>query len=467
MAENDYDVAIVGAGTGGYVAAIRGGQLGLKVALIEEDKVGGVCLHRGCIPTKALLESAEVYSLSKRGQEYGVIASDVKFDYLQMATRKDKIVSQLHKGVEFLLKKNKVTVVKGKARLESPTSLFVGLGDGASQRIQARNVIIATGSQPKELPGLPTDGENVINSDHAVNLTEPPKSVIIVGAGATGVEFATLYHSLDIPVTILQRNHRLLPKEDEEVSKNLERAFTRTGIKLVTTAAVLGSMVRVGRASVEVEVTRDGGIETYVADKVLVAVGREGRVKGIGLEEVGVRVDDSFIKVDERKRTTVPNVLAIGDVIGGLMLAHRAMTEGILVMESIAGKRTEVLQDERIPRSTWCRPQVGSLGLSEQEAKAKGFNVKVGRFSFRANSMALIRGETDGFAKIIADEDTGEILGAHLIGPGATELVAETALAKLLESTPWELALSVHAHPTLSEAIMEAARDVDGWAIHV
>lgn len=465
--EDRFDVVVVGGGTGGYVTAIRAAQRGLKVALIEQEKVGGTCLHRGCIPTKALLQSAEVYSLLRQAQDFGVGAENLRLDYPQVLRRKERIVSQLHKGVEYLLKKNGVTVVRGKGKLLSSNNVVVHNGEG-ERELQAANVILATGSRAKSLPGLVIDGDRVITSDHAVEMDTLPRSIVIVGAGAVGMEFASLYNALGVEVALVEWLPAVLPLEDGEVSRELATIFQKRGIKILTGARLLTESLRKhkGGVEVEVEIGKGGSNEKVKGERLLVAVGREGRVEDLGLEGLNVEVNKGFIKVDGNMRTGVPNVYAIGDVIGGLLLAHVAAAEGIRAVEDIVGGEKVELDYDRVPRCTYCSPQVASLGLSEDEARSRGFSVKVGRFPFRASGKALIQGESQGFAKVVADSTTGELLGVHLLGPHVTELIAEAALAKLLEATAWEIGSSIHAHPTLAEALGEAALAVEGLAIH-
>ncbi|MDO8688583.1 MAG: dihydrolipoyl dehydrogenase [Dehalococcoidia bacterium] len=461
-----FDLIIVGGGTGGYVAAIRAAQLGMRVAVIEKEKMGGACLHRGCIPTKALLESAEVYSLARRSEEFGVTWSDVKLDYSRTLKRKDAIVARLHAGVEFLIKKNKITAFKGRGRLLSPTKVAVLGDDGSEIELEAADTVLATGSVPNSVPGLGFDGTSVINSDHAVRMGEVPSSVIILGAGAIGVEFATLYNKLGAEVTLLARR-RVLPLEDLEVSEEIARLFTRKGIKVLAGIKVLSETFRKEGDTIHLSV--QGKEETYDAtgQKLLIAAGRSGEVDGLGLDALPVKMEGGFVKVDRSMRTGVPHLYAIGDLIGGMLLAHVAMHEGIMAVETIAGEEPDPLDYNRVPRGTYCQPQVGSVGLSEQDAVAQGHKVKIGKFPFRANGRALIAGEADGFVKVVADAEKDEILGVHILGPQATELIMEPALAKYLGATAWEMGSSIHAHPTLAEVLREAALAVDGKAIHI
>ena len=458
MASDGPDVVILGGGMGGYPAAIRAAQLGLKVTLVEADKLGGTCLHIGCIPTKALLESSELYHrVSARGKEFGVDAQNVTFDYPRIAARRDAVVSQLYKGVQYLMKKNKIEVVAGSGRLRDRNTVEVG-----AKQLKAKNLIVATGSVVKPLPGIEFDGEFVISSDNATLSTKVPESICIIGAGAVGVEFATLYSQLGVKVTLLEGLDRLVPLEDEEISKEMLTAFKKAGIDCRLSAKVKGAKKVRGGVSVD---TEQGEVW---ANQLLIAVGRAPRSKDIGLEQVGVEMHpNGFIKVDEWMRTSVESIHAIGDVVGGYLLAHAAAHEGMTAVEDIANQRVAPMEQELVTRCTYSHPQIASVGLSEHQAKEKGHEVKVGRFPFSALGRAIIHGETGGFAKLVADAKTGRLLGAHIVGPNATELIAEPALTQLFQGDAWELGRNIHPHPTLSEAVMEAALAVDGHAIHI
>lgn len=462
-------MAILGGGPGGYPAAIRAAQLGLKVAVVEKYKLGGTCLHWGCIPTKVILESAEVLKHTQGGAEYGVRASDVSLDYAQVSKRREKVVAQHTGGIEWLFKKNGVTLIRGEGKITSPTTISVQPAEGGSStQVTATDIIVATGSTPKGLPGLNIDGDRLINSDHAATMAVLPRSVIILGAGAIGVEFASGWNDMGVEISLVEVLPRVLPLEDAEIGEEVAKLFNRRGIRVLTgTKAVLDS-VRTFSDHVELEVEKaDGSRERLSGERLLVATGRAPVTSGIGLESLGVRIERGFIQVDGQMRTGVPHLYAIGDVVGGLMLAHKATHEGFVAVETILGRNPHPLDYNRIPRCTYCRPQVASIGLSEAEATAQGHRVKVGHFPFSANSMATILGEREGFAKIVADEDSMEILGVHLIGPRVTEMIQGPALARLLEATPEELALNVYPHPTGSEALGEAADDiVIGQALH-
>ena len=457
MPDFDFDVAILGGGMGGYPAAIRASQLGLKVALVEADKLGGTCLHIGCIPTKALLESSELYHrVATRGVEFGLKAEVVGYDYQRIAQRRDAVVGQLYKGVQYLMKKNKIEVIQGRGRLRDRNSIEVN-----GKQVKAPNLILATGSSVKTLPGLELDGQFIISSDNAVLAKDVPESICIIGAGAVGVEFATFYSELGVKVTLLEALDRLVPLEDEEVSKELLSSFKKAGIEVRVGVKVSGAR----KARDGVSVDTDQG-EVW-AKQLLVAVGRAAVSKELGLEQVGVQLHPSgFIKVDEWMRTSAESIHAIGDVVGGYLLAHAASHEGIVAAEDIAGQRTAPMEQELVTRCTYSHPQIASVGLTEKQAREKGHEVKVGRFPFSAIGRAQIHGDTAGFVKIVSDAKTGQMLGTHIIGSEATELIAEPALTQLFQGDAWELGRNIHPHPTLSEAVMEAAMAVDGHAIH-
>ncbi|MFN2465855.1 MAG: dihydrolipoyl dehydrogenase [Candidatus Dormibacteria bacterium] len=461
-----FDIVILGGGMGGYVAAIRATQLGKSVALVERDKLGGTCLHVGCIPTKALLHTAELYHNAQNGAAAGVKATGVELDWAAANQRKQKIVDQLHKGVQFLMKKNKVEVIKGTGVFETSTRIRIDGGESA-RTIEAGNVIIATGSYARSLPGVEIDGKRVITSDHALALPEVPRSAIVIGAGAVGVEFASMWNDLGAEVTLVEALPRITPLEDPDVSQAVGRAFTKRGIRVLAGARLDLKSVKASGEGVQLRYESEEGGAELSADIVLMAVGRGANVEGIGLENTGVKVEGGWVQVDEDLRTDDPVVFAIGDVVGGYLLAHVASHEGLHAVEVIAGVATEALNYNQMPRCTYARPQVASVGLTEEQATEAGVDVKVGKFPFSALGRAMINDDTDGFVKVVADASTGEIIGAHLVGHNVTDLVAEPALAQLLEGTAWELGISVHAHPTLSEAIGEAALALEGRAIHI
>ncbi len=468
MADNRYDLIVLGGGTGGYVAAIRAAQLGLKTALVDAGKVGGTCLHQGCIPTKALLNTAELVHTLQHLGDFGLKGNDVGLDYPKAMARKDKVVDQLYRGVQFLLKKNKVTVYEGFGRLLDGQHLEVEAKDGTRQVLETQDILVATGSVPREIPGLPFDGQRIISSDDVLRRADVPSSVVILGGGAIGVEFASMYNDFGAQVTMVEMMPHILPQDDEEVAATLSKLLTRRGVKIYAGARFETDSVKLTDAGVEAAVTLADQSRVQISgDVLLVAVGRQAVTANMGLEKIGVKVERGFIVVDDHYRSSVPHVYAIGDVIGGYLLAHVAAHEGMIAVESIAGENPELLDPHRVPRVTYCRPEVASVGLSQSEAEALGYDVKVGSFPFRANGKALILGDADGMVKLVADKKTDALLGAHIIGPHASDLINEMALAKFLEATSWEVAESVHAHPTVSEVLHEAALAVDGRAIHM
>lgn len=465
MSEQLYDVAIIGAGPGGYVAAIRAAQLGLRVALVEKEHLGGVCLNWGCIPTKALLRNAEVIGLLNRGDEFGFSVSDVRIDYGMAVERSRKVADRLVKGIAALMRKNAVEVVEGTGTLAAPGTVEVTLNSGEKRALKTRNVIIATGGRARSIPGVIPDGTRVFTYREAIVLRELPNSVVIVGAGPIGMEFAHIWSTYGAKITVVEMLPRVLPLEDEEVSREVERAFKRRKVDIMTSTRV--EKIETTPNGVRLQVSGEKGTLTLEAERVLVAIGVQPNSENLGLERVGVRVERGYIAVDDQMRTNVPGIYAIGDVTGKLALAHVASAQGIVAAETIAGVKTVRLDYEGMPRCTYCQPQVASLGITEAQARERGHQVKVGQFPFRANGKALGLGDYDGFVKIVADANSGEILGAHMVGPEVTELLPELVLARTWELTPEEIARAVHAHPTLSEALMEAAHGVFGAPIHI
>jgi dihydrolipoamide dehydrogenase len=489
-----FDVAVLGAGPGGYVAAIRAAQLGLKVALIERDSLGGICLNWGCIPTKVLLRNAEIVELIKDGDAYGIGYDNLRVDYAKAYKRSREVSNRLVKGVEFLMKKNNVKVFIGDGSLTGPNSILVE-NRNEEQTITAQHIIVATGAKPLVLPFLKPDGRRVFTYRQLLEVQTAPKSMVVIGSGAIGMEFAYVFHAYGTEVTVLEALPRIMPLEDEEVSAEITRAFNRSGIKTVTGTKVTDA--KIGPDGVEVfyeqaapagsppqagysgttpptQVAGSGATKSIKADWVLVAVSVTPNTQGIGLEKAGVEVNKAgYIDVDDKMGTKVPSIYAIGDVTGKLRLAHVAQAQGVVVAEAIATVQGKYsghigkLNYDAMPRCTYTHPQVASMGLSETQAKEKGYEVKVGKFPLRANGKSLALNNTEGFIKIVADAKYGEILGVHCVGPDVTELLPEFVLAKNAELTPEEIANAVHAHPTLSESLMEAAHGVEGLPIHI
>lgn len=460
-----FDLVVIGAGPAGYVAAIRASQLGQNVAIVEKEYIGGVCLNVGCIPSKSLLRNAELAQiLTNQAKTFGISFDNLELDYAAAVKRSRQVSNRLTKGVGFLLKKNKITLFEGTARLSAANQVKVALEDG-EQVLEAENIIIATGARPFILPGVEVDGKQVVTYHEAILQEELPKSALIIGAGAIGMEFATIWNSYGVPVTVVEMLDRVLPNEDPEVSQELDRQVKKLGIKTQVSSKV--TKVETLKTKVNVWVETPEGEEKLSADQVLLAASFVPNSGNLGLEELGVKLDQrGFIEVDDRMATSVAGIWAIGDVTGKLMLAHAGMAMGELCAEVIAGKDPEALNFRNIPRGTFCHPQVASFGMTEQEAEEEGYEIKVGRFKFQANGKALGLNDYAGWAKIIADKKYGEILGAHLIGPEVTELLPELTLAQANELTAEEIARNVHMHPTLSEALHEAAKDLGDGAIH-
>jgi dihydrolipoamide dehydrogenase len=464
--EQGFQVIVIGGGPGGYVAAIRAAQLGKKVALVERDHLGGVCLNWGCIPTKALLRNAEVLSLAQRGAEFGLQIPELTADYRMAQVRSRQVADRLTRGVAYLMRKNNITVVSGVARLRSATRVEVQPKDGgAAQMLEAEHIILATGSRERLLPGVTVDGQRVWTSYEALQVEATPESLIIIGAGAVGVEFASVFATYGTHVTLVEMLPTLVPLEDPEIAEVLEHAFRKRGMQILTGTKV--EKVEVSDQHVHVVVASPRGTQDLSAAALLLAVGRAPNIEALGLEAVGVTVERGFVQVEGSQQTSIPNIYAIGDVAGPPLLAHKAMAEGVIAIEHLAGQAPKPLEHTNIPNCTYCSPQVASIGLTEQRAREAGHEVKVGKFPFRASGRALAMAETEGFVKFVADAKFGEILGVHIVGPEATEMIAEVAALKTLEATLDELFLTVHAHPTLAEALLEAALAADGRAMHL
>lgn len=464
---NEYDVVVIGAGPGGYVSAIRASQLGLKTAVIDKQWLGGVCLNIGCIPSKALLKNAEVaHTLRERGKDFGFSFDNLKLDYSVAVKRSRQVSDRLVRGVGFLMKKNNIDVHMGSAKLTARNKIAVTAADGKITELTAKNIIIATGSHSAPIPSITIDGERILSYKEAILQTTMPESVVIIGAGAIGVEFATIWNSYGAKVTLVEMLPRVLPLEDEEISHELGKIFNKNHIETLTGHKV--QSIQAGKNGVIVKVSSSDGEKTLEADQALVAIGFKPNTKDLGLEVAGVELNErGHVKIDERMATNIPGIWAIGDVTGQLLLAHVASTQGIVCAENIAGEETITLDYTMMPRATYCQPQVASFGLTEIQAKEKGFEIKVGRFPFQANGKALGLNDYAGFIKIITDAKYGEILGAHMIGPEVSELLPELTLAQRMELTTAEIARNVHAHPTLSEVIMEAAHGAEGTSIQI
>lgn len=469
----NYDLVLLGGGTGGYVAAIRASQLGLKTAIVEKDALGGTCLHKGCIPTKALLRSAEVYTTLKRSGTFGIDISEAVLHFSKVQERKQEIVEKLHNGVLQLMKKGKIDIYKGYGRILGPSifspisgSISVAYEDHRENDVlTSKNVIIATGSRPRSLRGLDIDGNRVMTSDEALQLSECPASILIVGGGVIGVEWASMLADFGAKVTVVEYTDRLVPTEDQAISQAMARSFKKRGITVFTKAKILPETLKKSD-SISIEAEIGGKRQTFTAEKMLVSVGRLPNLEDIGLSNTSIEIENGYIKTNAFGQTKESHIYAIGDVIGGLQLAHVAAREGVKAVEHMAGLYVEAIDEDLVPKCIYTHPEAASMGMTEEEAK-KDHEVKIGKVPFGAIGKALVYGESEGFAKIIADKESNDILGVHIYGPHATDLIGEAALAKLLDASPWEIAETIHPHPTLTEVIGEAALAVDGRAIHI
>ncbi|MBO2945098.1 dihydrolipoyl dehydrogenase [Paenibacillus sp. F411] len=468
------DVAVLGGGTGGYTAAIRAAQLGKSVVLIEQDKLGGTCLHRGCIPSKALLRSAEMYAEMNQSEAYGIEADGVRLSFSKVLQRKDNIVGKLHQGVQYLMSKNKIQVIYGKGRVIGPSifsprsgAVAVELPDGEMETVVPSHLIIATGSSPRELPGLVPDGQRIMDSSHALQMERLPESILIVGGGVIGVEWASMLNDFGVRVTLVEAAPRLLPAEDEDISRELRKHISERGVNIWTDAYVQTDTYEVRGEEVCIQIVKDGVQHEMRTSTILVSVGRKGNADQIGLENTDVSVTDGVIAVNKHMQTTEPHIYAIGDVIGGLQLAHAAAHEGLVAVQHLAGQPLHPYRSEWIPRCVYTRPETASVGLTEKEAKAQNDKLKISKIPFSANGKALIQGAAEGFCKVIANAETDDILGVHIIGPHATEFIGEAALAQVLDAAATEVGYVVHSHPTLSEIVGEAMLHLDGRAIGI
>ena len=461
----NYDVIVIGSGPGGYVAAIRASQLGLKTAVVERESLGGICLNWGCIPTKALLKSAQVFEYINHAAEYGIKTTEAEADFAAVIKRSRGVAEGMSKGVQFLMKKNKIDVIMGTGKVKAGNKVEVKAADGSQKEYTATSIILATGGRSRELPNLKQDGKKVIGYRQAMVLPEQPKSMVVVGSGAIGVEFAYFYATLGTKVTIVEFMENVVPVEDEDVSKQLLRSFKKAGIEIMTSSSV--ESVDTSGAGCKVQVKTASGMQTLECDIVLSAAGVVANIENIGLEETGIKTEKGKVVVDEFYNTSVKGYYAIGDIVSGQALAHVASAEGIICVEKIAGHKPEPLDYNNIPGCTYCSPEIASVGYTEKAAKAAGYEVKIGKFPFSASGKASAAGAKDGFVKVIYDAKYGELLGAHMIGANVTEMIAEIVVARKLETTGHEMLKAVHPHPTMSEAIMEATADAYGEVIHL
>lgn len=470
----DYDLVILGGGTGGYVAAIRAAQLGMQVAIAEKEKLGGTCLHKGCIPSKALLRCAEVFRLTKEAANYGITTENPTFDFSKAQERKNAIVAKLHQGVQGLMKKGKIDVFKGYARILGPSifspmpgTISIEHDNGEENTmIVPKNVLIATGSRPKTLPGLDIDGSHVLTSDEALEMDELPESFIIAGGGVIGIEWASLLADFGVRVTVIEYMKQILPGVDKDIAKEVERLLKKKGIHIVKGTRILTETLEVDNG-VSIEAEMDGKKEHFSAEKMLVSIGRQANIEDIGLGNTNIIVENGYIQTNRFFQTKESHIYAIGDCIGGMQLAHVASREGIVAVEHMADHDPLPIDYESIPACIYSHPEVASVGLTDLEAKEKGFDIKVGKFPFQAIGKALVYGESEGFVKIIADKKTNDLLGVHMIGPHVTDMISEAGLAKILDATPWEISRTIHPHPSLSEIMGEVALAQDGLQLHL
>lgn len=470
----EYDLVILGGGTGGYVAAIRAAQLGMEVAIVEKSKLGGTCLHQGCIPSKALLRSAEVFKQTKEAANFGIETEDVHLNFAKVQERKNNIIATLHQGVQSLMKKGKIEVFKGIGRILGPSIFSPVAGtisieydsDEENTMIVPKNILIATGSHPKTLGSLAFDGKYVLSSDDALEMEALPASILIVGGGVIGIEWASMLTDFGVDVTVVEYLDEILPTEDTDIAREVERLLTKKGVTFIKGAKVLPDTVTKGNGiSINIE-SKEGADDSLHAEKMLVSIGRAANTANIGIENTDIDIENGFIKTNNVYQTKESHIYAIGDVIGGMQLAHVASHEGIVAVENMANQQPLPLASNQIPSCVYSSPEVARVGYTEQEAVDLGFSVKVGKFPFKAIGKALVFGEADGFVKIIADQKTNDILGIHMVGPHVTDMISEAALAKVLDATPWEISQSVHPHPSLSEVMGEAALAVEGQQIH-
>ncbi|RKQ37739.1 dihydrolipoyl dehydrogenase [Oceanobacillus halophilus] len=470
---DEYDIVILGGGTGGYVAAIRAAQLGLKTAIVEREKIGGTCLHRGCIPSKALLRSAEVYQQTKKADDFGIITVNPVLNFSKVQERKNSIVEKLYQGVQGLMRKNKIDIYNGYGRILGP-SIFSPLPGTISIEYENGNentmivpkyVVIATGSTPKTLPGLEIDGINVMNSDHALLMEKLPQSIIIVGAGVIGIEWASMLSDFDVDVILVEFMDRILPTEDEEIAKEMEKQLQKKGVQIYKNAKILPETIeKTEMVSIQAEINKEK--KRLKAEKMLVSVGRKANIENLGIENTEITIENGYVKTNPHFQTNESHIYAIGDVVGGMQLAHVASHEGIVAVEHIANERPSSINYNHVPSCVYSNPEVASVGLTEKQAKEHGYDTRIGRFPFTAIGKALVYGETEGFVKVITDNKTKDILGIHMVGPHVTDMISEAGLAMVLDATAWEIGQTIHPHPTLSEVLGESALAVDGIQIH-
>jgi dihydrolipoamide dehydrogenase len=467
------DAAVLGGGPGGYTAAIRLAQLGKKVAIIEMDKLGGTCLHRGCIPSKSMLKSADVFRTVKEAERFGIVtAGEPVIQYDLVSKRKSAAVEQLYRGLQYLMKKHGIQVIHGHGRIIGPSifsprsgSIAVELSDGEMETVVPQHLIIATGSKPRMLKGLPYDGHHIMNSDDALAMEELPADMLIVGGGVIGVEWASMMSDFGVKVTLVETAARLLPGEDADVSTEMEKQLGLRGVRILTSISLNADSCRINDGLVEIQAETESGTVHLSAQRMMVSIGRQANLEGIGLEATDIGVKDGYIAVGKAMQTSEPHIYAIGDVIGGLQLAHAAAHEGLVAAEHMCGGKPEHVEAHRIPRCIYSRPEVASIGLTENQASARGHEIKTGKIPFAAIGRAIVLGDTEGFVKVIADRKTGDVLGVHMIGAHVTDLISEASLADLLQASAWEMGQSIRPHPSLAEALGEAILAVDGQSL--
>lgn len=468
-----YDLVVLGAGPGGYVAAVRAAQLGMKVAVVEKEKVGGICLHKGCIPSKSLLKSAELFAMMKKSETFGVLAENIRVDWQAIQKRKETVINQLHKGIEQLFAHHQIDLYRGTGRILGPSifspnpgTISVTTEDDEPQMLIPQHVLIATGSRTRELPELPFDGKQVLSSDQALQLSSLPSSIVIIGGGAIGIEWASLLNDLGVEVTVVEAMEYILPLEDRRISQEMERILSKRGIQIYTSARLVSERTIKKEDAVQYIIEQKNEIYELQAEKMLISIGRQANVENMGLQNTSIVLNQGSIQVNQLMQTNEKHIYAIGDVVGGYQLAHVASREGIIAVEHMAGRKPEPLQSKLVPRCTYSRPEVASVGWTETEAREKGYNIRIATVPWAMIPKATVMGETDGLVKMIIDEDTQDLLGIHMIGSRTTELIATAGLTQLFDATAWEVGQAIYAHPTLSEVFQEVSMAIDGVAIH-